>query len=346
MPNHVTNILTFGGDPERIRSILYAIKNDDEGYGSIDFNKLLPMPPELEIESGSRTRDGLNAYNAFLEIYTFDRDPATLDLLNIPKESEDAFLRRRTDIDRRTWEIGRQAFQNVQKYGSPTWYEWHTRHWGTKWNAYGCRLSGNNLSFLTAWNAPHPIIQKLSEQVPDVTIHHAWADEDIGINCGYRDYLGGTVTDEWLPYERKESIEFAAAVLNADPSDYGLVLNGTATDYIRCSDTQYDVIEICGQQALYSDLRLSAADIPLGMYLYHLRESDHGSPLRFVSLENDVLLNHGGSVITMHPIDLGPNACVSFTEDTEPHFSGDRMTVEDLMLAENTEDEGMGGMEL
>ena len=115
---------------------------------------------------------------------------------------------------------------------------------------------------------------------------------------------------------------------------------------IRCNDTQYDVIEICGQQALYSDLRLSAADIPLGLYLYHLRESDHGNPLRFVSLENDVLLNHGGSVITMHPIDLGPNVCVDFTEDTEPTFSGDRMTAEDLMLAENTEDEGMGGMNL
>ena len=29
MPNHVTNIITFSGDPEAIRKMLDAIKNDE-----------------------------------------------------------------------------------------------------------------------------------------------------------------------------------------------------------------------------------------------------------------------------------------------------------------------------
>ena len=344
MPNDITNILSFSGDPEAIRNMLDAIKDDEEGYGSIDFDKILPMPPELNIESGSRTTDGLNAYIAFAEIYTLGQETDKVDLLNIPKKSEDAFLRRRTDIDPRTWELGRQAFQNMQKYGTPTWYEWHSRHWGTKWNAYDCNLSGNDLSFLTAWNAPHPIIQKLSEQLPDIRIHHAWADEDIGINCGYRDYLGGTVTDEWLPYERKESIEFAAEVLNFDPSDYGLVLNADETDYIWAGSNRFKVMELLGQRVLHSDTEMGLSEIPLGMYLYHLGTGDHGERYNCVSIVRPE--RFGGSVIALQPLNLGSNGLRALAENEAPRFTGEKLTMEELLQESITAEEGMGGMNL
>ena len=63
MPNHVTNRISFRGDPEAIHRMLEAVKNDEEGYGSIDFNKILPMPKELNIESGSRTTEGIKLYD-------------------------------------------------------------------------------------------------------------------------------------------------------------------------------------------------------------------------------------------------------------------------------------------
>lgn len=49
MPNHITNIITFSEEtlPDRIREILEAIKNDDVGIGSIDFNKIIPMPEHI-----------------------------------------------------------------------------------------------------------------------------------------------------------------------------------------------------------------------------------------------------------------------------------------------------------
>lgn len=54
MPNWVQINLTFSGDKVEIKQMLEAIKNDDIGYGSIDFNKIILMPEPLNIESGSK----------------------------------------------------------------------------------------------------------------------------------------------------------------------------------------------------------------------------------------------------------------------------------------------------
>lgn len=47
MPNHVTNILRVSGDPEKVRAMFEAIKNEEIGLGSIDFNKVIPMPGHI-----------------------------------------------------------------------------------------------------------------------------------------------------------------------------------------------------------------------------------------------------------------------------------------------------------
>lgn len=52
MPNYVKNVLTFDGDQDQVCRLFSAIQGEN---GPVDFNKLIPMPPELEIESGSRT---------------------------------------------------------------------------------------------------------------------------------------------------------------------------------------------------------------------------------------------------------------------------------------------------
>ena len=139
MPNHVENHISLQGEPETIRSMLEAIKSDKLGVGSVDFNKIIPMPESLNIEAGSRTDRGLKAYRDFIEGYTAGRsaEDALQALENIPAESEEAFLRRRTDIRQDEWELGKTAWNNIRQYGAPTWYDWCIANWGTKWNAYG-----------------------------------------------------------------------------------------------------------------------------------------------------------------------------------------------------------------
>lgn len=134
------------------------------------------------------------------------------DLLNIPEKSEQAFLRVRPDIDRAAWDLGRQAFQNEQKYGAATWYKWRIRNWGTKWNAYGyedgVQFDGHSLRFWSAWSPPQPVIAKLSEMYPDLDFVHQFADEDIGHNCGEDEYHNGSLCGEYRP-AGVEAVEYA-----------------------------------------------------------------------------------------------------------------------------------------
>ena len=343
MPNHVRNNLTFSGDSEAIRKMLEEIQNDEEGFGSIDFKKLLPMPQELNIESGSRTTEGIKLYNAFLEIYKLGKGE-NVDLFTIPKESEDAFLKLRKDIERKTWKLGRAACRNLQQFGCPTWYEWCNRHWGTKWNAYDFASDGETLTFNTAWSAPHPIIRKLSERYPDIIITHAWADEDIGHNCGRHEYAGGNVTEEFIPAVGREAYEFAAAVRDEDLSDFGLVLNADETDYIWAGSDQYEVMELLGQRVLHSDMEMGLSEIPFGMHLYHLGTTDSRDRYNCVS---DVRPeNFGGSIVTLQPIELGPDGERPLSPEEAPHVTGEKLSFEDLLHETVTEDEEMGGMEL
>ena len=69
MPNHITNLISFGDQPEQVAAfhqMLRDLRQKDGVYGSIDFNKLIPMPKALDIESGTRTTNGLDAYRRFI----------------------------------------------------------------------------------------------------------------------------------------------------------------------------------------------------------------------------------------------------------------------------------------
>ena len=204
MPNYVKNFLSFDGDPVQVDRLFSAIKGEN---GLMDFNKLIPMPSELEIESGSRTAAGFKKYMEFVADTGFST------------EMEPAYLAAHPEIDREEWDLGKQAYQNIQKYGCPTWYEWRIQNWGAKWNASGAEVLDGWLSFLTAWNAPKQILEKLSQMFPSITIHHVWADEDIGHNCGDRTYKNGTVTQEHLP-TGQEAVELGCDLWNIDPEEF------------------------------------------------------------------------------------------------------------------------------
>lgn len=251
MPNHVTNVITFSGNKSRIAAMMKEIQNDEHGMGSVDFEKILPMPDTV--------------YNGPLGI----------------RESE--------------------------LYAENNWYDWRLGNWGTKWNSYGytegTTFKDGNIKFLTAWSAPHPILQKLSEMFPDVKMEHEWADEDIGMNCGRYVYYDGERVEEYFPESQKECLEFAAKVMDVSlEEDYALYLNASETGYVNIEyDDEYELVEINDQPALFTNERITDADIPKGMYCYHLRHDDN---VNFCAIEKNVTVNHAGSIITKEPIEL------------------------------------------
>lgn len=137
MPNHIINTIRLTGDRQKISELLESVKDNRFGIGSLDFNKVIPMPESLQIETSSSMERGLKAYKEFVDICTFDGANKDMDLLNIPEDKENIFLRMREDVKREEWELGRQAFRNEAMYGAPSWYDWSIKNWGTKWNSYG-----------------------------------------------------------------------------------------------------------------------------------------------------------------------------------------------------------------
>ena len=118
-------------------------------------------------------------------------------------------------------------------------------------------------------------------------------------------------------------------------------------DRIIIENEEYDLIALFGNPALFTNERLTDADIPKGLYCYHLREGSDG---RFATIETKVAVNHGGTVITDEPIDCVSRGYIAFTEDTEPNFMGEKLTFGKYIRGEFEQDENAsqqtGGMHL
>lgn len=242
MPNHIHNIITLLGDQKRInqlrRDVAYEENEDymETGEGTIDFKKIIPMPPSLDIEAGSTTdrsiRYYVNAINPETKDFGVDKvDASTFSKIvsllanyhafyanfkSALSENELNYLASSNPIEL-MMSTGKQAIENLLLYGAATWYEWCIQNWGTKWNSYDNESwRDDGFDFNTAWNAPHPVIIALSKRYPDVLICHKWADEDLGSNCGYREYLDGQLVCENTFDNEEEALKFACDVWDED----------------------------------------------------------------------------------------------------------------------------------
>ena len=223
MPNHVVNIVSFEGKSLQIKQMLSEIQNDEFGPGSISFQKLIPMPPELEIECGSRTEQGIKAYRDYLL-----QTPAASSQTSI-----DSYLQAHPEIDRSTFELGKRAALNSVDYGSPTWYEWHIARWGTNWDAYGYEenvdySTTGELRFLTAWAEPQPVMEKLSVMYPLIKITHKWANGDVSMGCGKAVYQAGIQTELETFTELTQAHDFANKLWHS--YDHAGVVQGTSME--------------------------------------------------------------------------------------------------------------------
>lgn len=99
--------------------------------------------------------------------------------------------------------------------------------------------------------------------------------------------------------------------------------------------TKYDLVEVFGQKALYTNWRLSKGETPEGCYSYDIRAGE-GSP--FATLEPSVYVDYAGSLLVKQPIDFGEKRYIEFTEETSPNFLGEDMTVEEFANADFEEE--------
>lgn len=216
MPNYVMNRITINTDEKTLVKMLKAFKNEEQlkeqwpedwktmseselvtTHPTIDFNKVIPMPDSLSIESGSTSDRGLDwwlwANRRKLEAGKRS-EPALSDedyskVLNYPRysgdfdekiKSEDEVTKiKEYGKDEKIRDIGTKAAHNIIDYDAPTWYEWCNKNWGTKWNSCEAHESGgkHEIKFTTAWSPVYCIAEELSKQYPGAIISIAGADE-------------------------------------------------------------------------------------------------------------------------------------------------------------------------
>jgi len=366
MPNHVINRLEFDCKPEKLKEILSSICYDDDvevettGIGTIDFNKIVPMPKSLDIESGSNTDRSINLYltsiNPATPYYGDSKMNSSeftplLERLNGAK----AFIRYNAaltldEIEKATryhskeemMKLGKTAIDNLMQYGATTWYDWRTRGdtWNTKWNSYSSYYNGDNeLCFQTAWSSPHPVIEKLSAMYPEVTIKHRWANEDLWQGCGSHTYQGGKMIDFDYPETDKEQLETAASIWDCDLADYGLMESASGNTYVNIENDIYDLVSIAGQHGLFSKGRITFEDIPKGLFLYHIQGDATGE--RLYPYKERITVNHRGSIITNEPLDLREKGCIQFSSDCKLNFIDKQLTLAQYIEKDFETKEGM-----
>lgn len=219
MPNWVATVVEFSGDKKDIQAVLKEIASEETKF---DFGKLIPVPTSLDIESGSKSS---LAY-AYYYVKKFNRLPDH----SYYKDESEVISRVEKNItvsSQEMLDIGKTLYENIEKYGAPTWYEWCCDNWGTKWNAYEADVCDNTLYFFTAWSFAEPVMRKLAELCAkyNVGFEGEWADEDMGSNTGCFESYDG---EFYYNYHDDNSHEAYAAYvrLNGESNCLGVDADG------------------------------------------------------------------------------------------------------------------------
>lgn len=213
MPNWVANKLTIEGEnSEEVLNSLLSEDKEEKGKLYFDFNKIIPMPEELNIISGTITDQCMALYLTSINpnIYYYGKDKVRADeylkitqkickdntfnpinfMLPVEKIGEYEKLvfsheEEGQKFDReKALAYGKQAVDNVMKYDATSWYEWQIKEWNCKWGACNSIIDGTNIWFDTAWSDVRFLIGKLSLKHSKNNFIYEYCEEQPGYYCG------------------------------------------------------------------------------------------------------------------------------------------------------------------
>ena len=87
----------------------------------------------------------------------------------------------------------------------------------------------------------------------------------------------------------------------------------------------YQEVEILDIPALFSNGRIASENIPEGLFRYDLRGSDY-DPGYPVAVEERVVVNHAGTILTAKPLKLPESGRLALTDEEGLNFTGGEIT--------------------
>ena len=139
--------------------------------------------------------------------------------------------------------------------------------------------------------------------------------------------------------------------LGAEVTSYGIVSKRYGSLFALTGYDElekYELIEVCGQPALFSDARIHDSEVPERLYRYDIRRGEND--LLDGTIESNVYVDHGGSILVQQPFEFGEDGYIQLDEDSSPNFTGEEMTAVEFAARDFTEDSDevfdIGGMSI
>ena len=211
MPNWVTNSIFLEGTDADVQEIVKFVRSPESEF---DFNNILPMPAALKGICSPETAECKKLVEKYRKLKK-----------HTPKTAY-KFLQKHFPVEELLGDLTparKNTLQGLKAFietGYTDRYSWCNKNWGTKWNVSNLHFNDHaTFTFDTAWSTPYPVIQKLSEQFPNVLFKVEYADEDIGSNCGEYSFRGGA-EESVTAWEGDAAVMRACELKGYDYDDY------------------------------------------------------------------------------------------------------------------------------
>ena len=195
MPNWCENTLEIYGEEDKMKEFYDFFGGQDKILENFCFDMITTMPKELD---GTRSpqkivpQHKLDLFEKFkkeIDLNSTELDYQSKTIMDKSDNKEFSKFESVNEIVKDFFWDHDQAItletsdRLKSEYGSDNWYDWRNKHWGTKWDIRGdC---GNDivdddqctLIFQTAWSPPQPIVFKLQDMFPELTVYGGYIGE-------------------------------------------------------------------------------------------------------------------------------------------------------------------------
>ncbi|MDT7813477.1 MAG: hypothetical protein QOJ42_3393 [Acidobacteriaceae bacterium] len=197
MPNWMESEVQITGPVDEIaRFRVTHIRQDEHGDEELDFETIIPMPPELkDTEAGSSDPYvwalGGELYasrNLLLQLGLRPAGATPLDwrwVRDLGITSREGLLHWAKENRPNELVVAKRAMDSERATGYRDWYDWRCDNWGCKWGCseFAWRNDDQTAFYMmTPWSAPVPIFEKLVELFPTLTFACRFVEEGMAID--------------------------------------------------------------------------------------------------------------------------------------------------------------------
>lgn len=216
MLSHVKNKLEITGRRSQVKEVLSFLRSEPRGdvpERFIDFNKISPMPEELNIKH---------------DMFVASIKPSDAGLINslTIKELAEYCADRKSEAEDIADNFNRGVI-NYVKYGHASWCGWSLENWGNVYNAFKQQQpTYNTVLFETDRSGVPDLIEKLSGMYPETGFIYRWGRDGEGEAYSDFSYLNGSISTRTPEIGSREYYELSFH-LRPETAKYYELRNGT-----------------------------------------------------------------------------------------------------------------------